>query len=206
MVRLIHSSNPSMMFYFLTLFLILRSILNPVIAQSNNKGGSSISHDESIEELKERIRNIGIEVNGKHFDATGVVGDDNNGFNGLDLGLSDEDSELVHELLQKVKKDPDTLTLVSKLKTVQGPSLDAMKNGMSATEKVKQLKNIVSEMQALETLFQDPVRALKMMNEDGMVPKEKLPLYEKNPQLLEDDTRKGLYFSFITMSMVLELL
>jgi hypothetical protein len=190
---------------FLTLCLILTSILHQVFAQSDNKGGTSISHDESIEELKERIRNIGIEVNG-HLEANGVVGDDNRGFNGLDLGLSDEDSELVHELLQKVKKDPDTLTLVSKLKTVQGPSLDAMKNGMSANEKVKQLKNIVSEMQALETLFQDPVRALKMMNEDGMVPKDKLPLYEKNPQLLEDDTRKGLYFSFITMAVVLELL
>lgn len=33
-----------------------------------------------------------------------------------------------------------------------------------------------------------------------MVEKEKIPMYEKNPQQLETDTRKGLYFMFVALA------
>jgi hypothetical protein len=186
---------------FISTWLVV--VLGTTISKSVIAQTKSVLNDESLQELKEKIQSIGINVDGNE----NIVGDvDKSEWYSLDLNLSKEETELVQSLLEKVKKDPESLTLISKLKTVQGPTLEAMKDGMAASEKVQQLKKILSEMQAVETLFQDPQRALKMMNEDGMISKDKLPLYEKNPQLLENDTRKGLYFSFLTMAVVLELL
>ena len=35
-----------------------------------------------------------------------------------------------------------------------------------------------------------------------MIPEEHLATYKKNPELLEEDTRRGLYMQFVSMSVV----
>lgn len=128
------------------------------------------------------------------------------GMNLHEVALSDEDQALVDQLIKKMKKDKATMEMVNRLKTEQAETLEAMINGMPGPEKVSNLQKILEELQALEILFADPVRALKVMTEDGMVPPERLPQYQENPKLLEEDTRKGLYFSFATMAVTLGLL
>ena len=52
----------------------------------------------------------------------------------------------------------------------------------------------------LEVLFQDKERALREMTKEGMIPEEKLSIYQTNPDLLETDTRRGLYFMFVALA------
>mmetsp|Transcript_20933 Transcript_20933/g.34583 ORF Transcript_20933/g.34583 Transcript_20933/m.34583 type:complete len:183 (+) Transcript_20933:118-666(+) len=122
------------------------------------------------------------------------------------LALSDEESAMVDALIEQMKKDPRTVEMVTRMKSEEAETLEMMIGGMSGPEKVKNLQQILSELKAVEILFKDPARALKVMNEDGMVPANRLPEYQRNPALLEEDTRKGLYFSFVTMAVSLGLL
>jgi hypothetical protein len=39
------------------------------------------------------------------------------------------------------------------------------------------------------------------MLQDGMVPEKQIKYYMKNPRELEEDTRKGLYFSFASLAV-----
>lgn len=122
-----------------------------------------------------------------------------------ELALSDEENEIVKHLLERVKNDEKTLALIKKMRSEQAHTLESMFGGMSGPEKVGNLKKMLFELQAVEVLFKDPVKAVKMMNEDGLIPPERLSEYERNPHLLEDDTRKGLYFSFVTVAVSLDL-
>jgi hypothetical protein len=122
-----------------------------------------------------------------------------------ELALSDEENEIVKNLLERVKNDKKTIEMIEKMRSEQSQTLESMFGGMSGPEKVRNLKKMIFELQAVEVLFKDPVRAVKMMNEEGLIPAARLSEYERNPQLLEDDTRKGLYFSFVTVAVSLDL-
>lgn len=128
------------------------------------------------------------------------------GLNLHELALSEEESAIVDEIIKKMKKDEATMEMVNRMMTEQADTMAEMTKGMTGPEKVSNLQMIIGEMQAVEVLFQDPAQALKLMSETGMISKEKLPLYQKDPKLLEEDTRKGLYFSFATMAVALGLL
>ena len=71
---------------------------------------------------------------------------------------------------------------------------------MAKLELVKGLEQAFEELQLLDVLFQDKERALREMDKEGMIEKEKLAMYKKNPDLLEADTRKGLYFMFVALA------
>lgn len=68
------------------------------------------------------------------------------------------------------------------------------------------LKMTLDEMKVMDVLFKDPVKALEAMEAEKMIPEQHLENYRKDPSLLEDDTRKALYFRFISLAVVGEFL
>ena len=57
-------------------------------------------------------------------------------------------------------------------------------------------------MLVLDYLFEDKEKALVEMEKAGMIPEEHLKRYQKNPELLEEDTRRGLYMQFVSLAVV----
>ena len=66
------------------------------------------------------------------------------------------------------------------------------------------MKEALDEMKLLDRVFKDPL--VKALEAEAMIPEEHLEAYRKNPQLLEDDTRKALYFRFVSLAVVGEFL
>ena len=187
---------------------LLEALLISVNGQ-NTKPRVPLPDGDSESEILKRIKQLEIDVHGNSDSSL-----DNNVHAGSDrtmvqlhrVALSDEENAMIDDLITKIKNDDQTMDMITKMKQDQGHTLDSMISGMSGPEKVSSLQTILSELQATELLFKDPERALRMMNEDGMIPPDRLPEYQKNPKLLEDDTRKALYFSFVTVAVALGLL
>lgn len=72
--------------------------------------------------------------------------------------------------------------------------------GMSEKDIVVGMVQTLEELKALEMLFRNPKRAVEEMNKEGMIPKKNLDTYLENPALLEDDTRKSLHFTFVSIA------
>ena len=64
------------------------------------------------------------------------------------------------------------------------------------------MKGALDEMKMLDVLFKDPVKAVDAFEAEGLLPPEHLEKYKKDPSLLEDDTRKALYFRFVSLAVV----
>ncbi|CAB9503505.1 expressed unknown protein [Seminavis robusta] len=116
-----------------------------------------------------------------------------------DPSLQEQDAVDIATLIYSAKNDKDTKQMLQKMKADQ-PEAFAGTAGLAALEIIKGLEQAYEELKMLEYLFQDKERALRVMEEDGLIHKDKLPLYKKNPDLLEADTRKGLYFMFVALA------
>jgi hypothetical protein len=77
---------------------------------------------------------------------------------------------------------------------------------LPAEEVLNELKSALDEMKMLDVLFKDQAKAVEVFEAEGLLPPEHLEKYKKNPELLEDDTRKALYFRFISLAVVGEYL
>ena len=190
--------------FVLTIALLLEVIAVSVNAQPKIPKAPP-QKDDSESEILKRIKELQVDINGDR-DSPRAADDPDPGYHPYIAALTEEENEVVYALMEQIENDEATLEMVKRMKAEKADTMDAMVSGMSEHGKVMYLKNIISELQGVEILFQDPVRALVLMEEDGMIPPERLPEYKKNPQLLEDDTRKGLYFSFVTIAVALGLL
>ena len=115
----------------------------------------------------------------------------------LDLQLAID----IEALMSSVSKDPETSLLLRRMREGSGEeAFTAFRDDMSPDGIVVALAQTLDELKMLDILFRDPQRAVKAMEEDGMIPRDKLPAYKKNPSLLEEDTRRGLYFSFLSLA------
>lgn len=161
----------------------------------------AVTVDAQDAKILKKMKELGIDMNGDNSRAGGAEN-----WEIHKVALSDEENAMVDALLAQMKSDPQTMEMIKKMRDDEGHALDMLIKSTSGPEKVKNLQTVLSEFKALEVLFRDPVKALKVMNEDGMVPPERLPAYQANPRLLEEDTRKGLYFSFVTMTLALGML
>lgn len=112
-----------------------------------------------------------------------------------------EEAMEISEMMKVARSDPDTQVMMQKIKVEQKDNLAELVKSSTSKEILKELRGIWSEIKMLEVLFKDPKRAVELMNEDGMVPKDRLGKYRRNPELLEEDTRRSLYLSFITLSL-----
>eukprot|EP00568_Trieres_chinensis_P011435 CAMPEP_0183306698 /NCGR_PEP_ID=MMETSP0160_2-20130417/13535_1 /TAXON_ID=2839 ORGANISM="Odontella Sinensis, Strain Grunow 1884" /NCGR_SAMPLE_ID=MMETSP0160_2 /ASSEMBLY_ACC=CAM_ASM_000250 /LENGTH=176 /DNA_ID=CAMNT_0025470141 /DNA_START=83 /DNA_END=613 /DNA_ORIENTATION=+ len=114
--------------------------------------------------------------------------------------LSPQDAADMEELITKAKADADTSAMVERMKADMKDELEAL-GKEPAEEILGGMKQALDEIKMLDVLFRDKKRALKMMQEEGMIAKDHLKKYQKNPDLLEEDTRKGLYFQFVSLAV-----
>mmetsp|Transcript_21068 Transcript_21068/g.39360 ORF Transcript_21068/g.39360 Transcript_21068/m.39360 type:complete len:184 (+) Transcript_21068:185-736(+) len=117
--------------------------------------------------------------------------------------IPSQDAVDLAAVLDALLHDPETKKMVENLQKADGrkASLEAFSDSLTQKEIVESLKQTLDELKALEYLFQDPARAVLEMHKDGMVPENRLKFYKKNPEQLEEDTRKGLYFSFVSLAV-----
>eukprot|EP00980_Cylindrotheca_fusiformis_P030250 scaffold24611_cov166-Cylindrotheca_fusiformis.AAC.3 len=111
--------------------------------------------------------------------------------------ISSEDAMNIAVLLDAAKSDPETAILLEKM---PNDNLKKLKESSTAVEIVQGLKQGLDELKAIEILFSNPEKAVAEMNNEGMIDKKRLDFYKKNPDALEDDTRKGVYFSFVSLA------
>ena len=112
-----------------------------------------------------------------------------------------QDAVDIAALLQAAQADPDTKAMIAKLKGDEGDTLEALAKEVTAMEIVHGLKHALDELKAIETLFANPERALVEMEKDGLIDKKKVDFYKKDPDVLADETRKGVYFGFVSMAV-----
>jgi hypothetical protein len=117
--------------------------------------------------------------------------------------IPSQDAVDLAALLDAVIQDPETKMMAENLRSADGrkASLEAFSDSLTRKEIVDTLKQTMDELKALEYLFLDPARAVREMEKEGMIPDQRKELYKKNPQQLADDTRKGLYFSFVSLAV-----
>lgn len=112
-----------------------------------------------------------------------------------------QDAVDIAAVLEAAKADPDTQAMIAKMKQgEEGKMLEQLSKEITPMEIVNGLKQSLDEMKALEALFADPERAVSAMAEEGLIEKKRLDFYKQNPQALEDDTRRSLYFGFVSMA------
>ena len=121
------------------------------------------------------------------------------------LGLSDEEMNIADHLLKKLMDDEETLDRIAKMKENQSVTMESMFGVMSEEVKISNLRKMLFEYSAVEKLFKDPESAFEKMKAAGLIPPARFVEYQENPQLLYDDTHKGLYFSFVTVAVSLGL-
>lgn len=116
-----------------------------------------------------------------------------------DTNLTEQQAVNIAHVLEQIKSDPETAQLLFHMKdeaTYQDFARD-----LSGSQVVTGLQQALSEMEMAELLFQgDLHRAVREMDKDGMIPPHRLDEYTKNPKLLEDDTKKSLYFTFVSFA------
>ena len=115
--------------------------------------------------------------------------------------LSEQDAFDISSVIDAAGQDPETIQLVSRLKSDKGNELDALRN-MKETEILNQLKVTLDDMKMLDQLFKDKDKAIEAIEEEGIVDEENMKIYRNDPDLLEADMRKGLYFQFISLAVV----
>lgn len=115
--------------------------------------------------------------------------------------LTEQDALDIRSVIEAAGEDPDTIKLVASLKEENAAELEELKN-TPVEEILHGLKMTLDEMKILDYLFQDPVKALEAMEAENLIPAEHLPKYKANPALLEEDTRRALYFRFISLCVV----
>ncbi|EJK69889.1 hypothetical protein THAOC_08814 [Thalassiosira oceanica] len=104
-------------------------------------------------------------------------------------------------LIEEAQKDLETKALITKMKEDQGNELAELRK-LDKMEIIGGLKQTFDHLKLIEYLFKDPARAVEEMDKEGMIDKKHLKKYRKDTALLEQDTRRGLYFQFISLAVV----
>ncbi len=113
-----------------------------------------------------------------------------------------QDAVDIAAVLQAAATDPDTRAMIAKMKQgEESKTLEALSKEVTAMEIVQGLKQSLDELKAIETLFADPERAVVEMEKEGLIDKKRVDFYKKNPNALADETRKGVYFGFVSMAV-----
>ena len=115
-------------------------------------------------------------------------------------GLSEQDAVDIAAVLQRAKADPETTWLIKKMKEEGSSEVyrDFVSDITSPQETVQALHVALRELKAIEVLFQDPERAFQELRKEGLIPPDKIKMYDKNKDLLEADFRKQMYFMLVS--------
>ena len=115
--------------------------------------------------------------------------------------LGEQDAVDLAYMIEHISRDPETATMITMLlkDEEQAANLQAFIKDLTPEQIVVGMKQSMEELKAIEILFSDPQRAVVEMDQEGMIEKKKLGMYQKNPELLEDDVRKSVYFTFVSL-------
>lgn len=115
--------------------------------------------------------------------------------------LSEKDAADMSEIIDEAKKDLETMAMITRMKNENSDALSEL-HKLSTMEVLGGMKEALDNMKLIEYLFQDKERAVREMEKEGMIDKAHIKKYRKDPDLLEQDTRRGLYFQFISLAVV----
>jgi len=115
--------------------------------------------------------------------------------------LSEQDATNMSAIINEAKKDIETMSMITKMKQDNMEGLAELKK-LSTMEVLGGMKETLDNLKLIEYLFKDPQKAVKEMEKEGMIDKAHIKKYRKDPALLEQDTRRGLYFQFISLAVV----
>jgi hypothetical protein len=151
----------------------------------NKKGGDAKLEESFLEASVEAHGNVGSRFESLTRDLQSVA------------PISPEDAIHIAVLLDAAKSDPETAILLSQLPK---DNLKSLKDSVTPVEIVQGLKQSLDELKAIEILFSNPDRAVIEMDKEGLIDKKRLDFYKKNPDALAEDTRKLVYFSFVSLA------
>lgn len=115
--------------------------------------------------------------------------------------MNEQDAVDLAAILQQAAADPETQDMIVRMQTEEKDTLAQLKATSNMENTILGLVQVLEDMKMLEIVFADKERALRLMQEEGMVDPQRVPQYQQNPDLLEEDTRKGLYFTFVTLAI-----
>ena len=115
--------------------------------------------------------------------------------------LSEKDAADMSAIIDEAKKDLETMAMITRMKNENSDALSEL-HKLSTMEVLGGMKEALDNMKLIEYLFQDKERAVREMENEGMIDKAHIKKYRKDPDLLEQDTRRGLYFQFISLAVV----
>jgi hypothetical protein len=115
--------------------------------------------------------------------------------------LSEKDAADMSAIIDEAKKDLETMAMITRMKNENSDALSEL-HKLSTMEVLGGMKEALDNMKLIEYLFQDKDRAVREMEKEGMIDKAHIKKYRKDPDLLEQDTRRGLYFQFISLAVV----
>ena len=181
MVPITNNRKRSMTRYFLLLLLIAACVVSKCGAQFGIPKANT-KHDEE---------EVAIDSNGEtqQQQQDGVK------------YLSDQDAADLEAILKGAREDAETIELIMKMKNEMSEELNELKQ-YSKEEILGSMKQSMDNMKLIDYLFaKGPEFALEEMIKENMIQKEHIKKYKKNPELLELDTRRGLYFEFVALSV-----
>ncbi len=114
--------------------------------------------------------------------------------------LSDQDAANMEAIINEAKKDSKQWEF-TKMKSENKEHIAELQK-LSPAEILGGMKETLDNMKLIEYLFQDKQRAVRELEKEGMIDKVHIKKYRKDPDLLEQDTRRGLYFQFISLAVV----
>lgn len=117
--------------------------------------------------------------------------------------LSDQDAADMEAIITEAKKDVETMAMLSKMQAENADAISELQK-LSPEEILGGMKEALDNMKLIDFLFQNKgkERAVREMEKEGMIKKEHVKKYRKDPDLLEADTKKGLYFQFVSLAAV----
>ena len=115
--------------------------------------------------------------------------------------LSEQDAADMAAIIEEAKKDLETMAMITKMKEANAEEISELRK-LSTMEVLGGMKETLDNLKLIEYLFKDQERAVREMEKEGMISKEHIKKYRKDPDLLEMDTRRGLYFQFISLAVV----
>lgn len=119
--------------------------------------------------------------------------------------LTEQDAHDIRAVIQAAGEDPQTIQMIARLKEENSEHLDELKK-TAGEDILNELKMTLDELKMVDYLFKDKDRAVREMNKEGMIPPEHLKKYQKDPSLLEEDTRRAIYFRFVSLAVIGEYL
>jgi hypothetical protein len=115
--------------------------------------------------------------------------------------LSEKDASDMSAIIEEAKRDLETMAMITKMRGENSDTLSELRK-LSTMEVLGGMKQALDNMKLIEYLFEDKERAVREMEKEGMIDKAHIKKYRKDPSLLEMDTRRGLYFQFISLAVV----